>query len=77
MPGRRKSSKREDAPASKNPRKPASLIEDENIRAASKAMPGSRNPLPSGGLPEQTPDSQGDQNMDPVVQPGRGNPRGA
>ena len=78
MPGRGNSSKREArAPASKNPHKPASLIEDDNIRAASRAMPGSRNALPPGSLPEQTPDSQGDQNMDPVVQPGRGNSPGA
>lgn len=77
MAGRDNPSKRDaGAPASKNLRKPASLIEDDNIRAASRAMPGSRNPLPPGSLPKQTPDSQGDQNMDPVVQPGRGNPRG-
>ena len=78
MPGHGKSSKREPAtPASKGPHKPASPIEDDNIRAASRAMPGSRDALPPGSLPEQTPDSQGDQNMDPVVQPGRGNPRRA
>lgn len=62
------------APASRNLEKPASLIEDDNIRSASGAMPGARDALPPGSLPEQTPDSQADQNMDPVVQPGRGAP---
>lgn len=63
-------------PASKNPHKPASLIEDDNIRAASKGMPGERDALQRGTLPKQTPDVQGDQNMDPVVHPGRGGPTG-
>jgi len=65
------------APASKNPSKPASLIEDDNIRAASKAMPGERDALPPGTLPKATPDVQGDQNMDPLVPPGSGSPKGA
>jgi hypothetical protein len=78
MPGHGNSSKRETrAPAPNNPRNPALVIEDENMRAASRAMPGARNALPPGSLPKQTPDSQSDQNMDPVVQSGRGNPRGA
>lgn len=49
-------------------------IEDENMRAASRGLPGQRAALPPGSLPEQTPDAQGDQNMDPVIQPGRGAP---
>lgn len=69
-----------DAAAAKNPQKPASLIEDDNIRAASRGMPGERAALPPGSLPKQTPDSQGDQNMDPLAPPadaraGRGSPR--
>jgi hypothetical protein len=77
MAGRNPPSKPADrAPASRNPHKPASLIEDDNMRSASRAMPGSRDALPPGTLPGQTPDAQGDQNMDPVVQPGRGAPRG-
>ena len=76
MPGRDPASKPADSvPGSRDPHKPASLIED-NMRRASRAMPGKRDALPPGTLPEQTPDAQGDQNMDPVVQPGRGNPRG-
>ena len=63
-------------PASRNPHKPASLIEDDNMRSASRGVPGSRDALPPGTLPGQTPDAQGDQNMDPVVQPGRGPARG-
>src|SRR5579863_10388621 len=77
MAGRSSSSKsagRE--PASRTPDKPASPIEDDNMRNASRAMPGKRDALPPGTLPSQTPDAQGDQNMDPVVQPGRGSPRG-
>jgi hypothetical protein len=65
-------------PASKKPNQPASVTTtDENIRAASRAMAGTRDALPPGSLPKQTSDSQGDQNMDPVVQPGRGAPTGA
>ncbi len=78
MPARKRSSRQEGrAPTSRRPPKPASVIEDENIREAARAMPGQRDALQPGSLPEQTPDSQGDQNMDPVVQPGRGSPRSA
>lgn len=77
MAGRNPSSKPADgAPASRNPQKAASLIEDDNVQRASRGMPGQRDALPPGALPGQTPDAQGDQNMDPVVQPGRGSPRG-
>ena len=78
MPGRREPSKHDThAPVSKKPHNVASRIQADNIRAASRVMPGTRDALPPGSLPEQTTDSQSDQNMDPVVQPGRGNPRGA
>ena len=77
MPGRGEPSKHDThAPVSKKPHNVASRIQHDNIRAASR-VPGARDALPPGSLPEQTPDSKSDQNMDPVVQPGRGNPRGA
>lgn len=79
MSGHDDSSRRETRDATpEKPNQPASVTTtDENIRAASRAMAGTRDALPPGTLPEQTPDSQGDQNMDPVVQPGRGAPTGA
>lgn len=54
---------------------PKPRVAESNIAAASRGMPGRRDTLPPGSLPEQTPDSQGDQNMEPVPQPGRGTPR--
>jgi hypothetical protein len=76
MPGAAKSQQGGgNAPAAVNPEKPASLIEDDNMRAAARGLPGGRAALPPGSLPEQTPDSQGDQNMEPVIPPGPRNPR--